>query len=298
MLAPRIVLVTRKTPWRLLIERHGTEAQARFVLGERGLPVDALVQADRIEAEAVHRVSSSIPMAWRRTAIDRTGLDRFPFEPEDVVIAVGQDGLVANVAKYLDGQLVIGVNSAPERNAGVLVRHSAERGVELMLAAGEGRASDVEARVLVEATLDDGQRLRGLNEIFVGHHSHQSARYTLQVGGESERHSSSGVLVATGTGATGWASSVVRNRAGAPPMPAPCEARLAWLVREAWSSPATGCSLTDGALAEGQVLRLTSELERGGVVFADGIETDHLRFDHGSSVAIGAAQQRLHLLLG
>ena len=34
---------------------------------------------------------------------------------------VGQDVLVANVAKYLSGQPVIGVNPEPERNSGVLV---------------------------------------------------------------------------------------------------------------------------------------------------------------------------------
>ena len=29
------------------------------------------------------------------------------------MVVVGQDGLVANVAKYLDGQPVIGVDTAP-----------------------------------------------------------------------------------------------------------------------------------------------------------------------------------------
>lgn len=40
----------------------------------------------------------------------RGDLDRFLFEPDDIVLALGQDGLVANVAKYLDGQPVIGSN--------------------------------------------------------------------------------------------------------------------------------------------------------------------------------------------
>ncbi len=46
--------------------------------------------------------------------MSRPELNRFLFEPEDVVIAVGQDGLVANVAKYLSGQMVVGVNPLPE----------------------------------------------------------------------------------------------------------------------------------------------------------------------------------------
>jgi hypothetical protein len=34
-------------------------------------------------------------------------------------------------------------------------------------------------RTMVAAKLDDGQTLTALNEIFVGHVSHQSARYTI-----------------------------------------------------------------------------------------------------------------------
>jgi hypothetical protein len=39
---------------------------------------------------------------------------------------------------------------------------------------------------MVQAELDDGQRLLALNEIFVGHRTHQSARYRLGFGRASE----------------------------------------------------------------------------------------------------------------
>jgi hypothetical protein len=296
-LVPRVVLVTRKSIWRVLLEQHGTEGQARFVLSERAEDPELLVAAHAQVERAIREVQSAIPLSWRRARLDRSDLDRFLFEPEDVVVVVGQDGLVANVAKYLDGQLVIGVDGAPGVNAGVLVRHDAETGGQLLQVAGEGKASGVESRALVQATLSDGQVLRGLNEVFIGHRSHQSARYLLDDGRSQEHQSSSGVLVATGTGSTGWASSLHRGRAGAVALPSPAEARLAWFVREAWSSPRTGCGLTDGQLLEGESLRLTSELESGGVVFADGIEADHLRFDRGQTVTVCAASQRLNLMV-
>jgi hypothetical protein len=44
---------------------------------------------------------------------------------------------------------------------------------------------------MVDARLDDGRRLLALNEVFLGHASHQSARYALEVADEAERHSSS-----------------------------------------------------------------------------------------------------------
>ena len=65
---------------------------------------------------------------------------------------------------------------------------------------------------MVLAEREDGQRLLALNEIFVGHRSHQSARYLIRTREGEEHQSSSGVLCASGTGSTGWARSVARQR--------------------------------------------------------------------------------------
>ena len=105
---------------------------------------------------------------------------------------------------------------------------------------------------MVRARLGDGQTLLALNEIFVGHRTHQSARYRIAFGGRAERHSSSGLIVATGTGATGWAKSIAHDRRAAPALPEPLVRELAFLVREAWASVTTGDTLTDGRVARGR----------------------------------------------
>src|SRR5262245_56236825 len=114
------------------------------------------------------------------------------------------------------------------RNPGVLVRHQPSALASLL------RSFSVEDRTMVSAQLDDGQELLGLNEVYFGHITHQSARYVVSTpSGERERHSSSGVVVGTGAGATGWCSSIARQRADAPELPDPVEAALCWFVREA-----------------------------------------------------------------
>ncbi len=149
---------------------------------------------------------------------------------------------------------------------------------------------------MVAATLDDGQILTGLNEVYVGHASHQSARYLLRTAdGRTERHSSSGVIVGTGTGSTGWCASIARDRGTAGQLPASDSAALCWFVREAWPSPATGTDLTAGTLTGGEQLELTSESDRL-VLFADGVEDDHATLSWGQRVQIGLAQQRLRLV--
>jgi hypothetical protein len=232
---------------------------------------------------------------WRRATVQRAELDRFLFEPEDVVLVVGQDGLVANVAKYLDGQPVIGLNPEPDRYPGVLVPHTPQAAAELLadVAAGRERA---EPLTMASAALDDGQTLLALNELFVGHRTHQSARYTLAHGPETERQSSSGVIFATGTGATGWAASIARERAHPVELPAPTDPSLAFFVREAWPSPATGTELTEGAFGPPASVRITCELGEGGVVFADGIEADRLELQWGQTVTITTADRRLMLV--
>ena len=150
---------------------------------------------------------------------------------------------------------------------------------------------------MVEARLDDGQTLRALNELYVGHRTHQSARYRIAWRGKAEDHSSSGLIVATGTGASGWARSIRRNRVSEVVLPEPEERRLAFFVREAWPSVATGTELCDGELGEGEALELSSRFNEGGVIFGDGIEADRLDFPWGARVEIGLAAERLHLVL-
>lgn len=294
--APRVVVVTRPTELEQLVARHGTREQARFALASRGERLDEVEARHHAFDGVLTGVSQAIPRRWRRAAIRRQDLPRFVWEPGDLVLAVGQDGLVANVAKYLDAQLVVGVNPDPTRIDGVLVRHAPGAVGELLLRASED-AVKVESRTLVEARLDDGQRLRALNEIFIGHRSHQSARYSLRGAGGIERQSSSGLIVATGTGATGWACSIARERHTDLALPSPTQPALAFFVREAFPSVATGTTMTEGLVRADAPLEVVSEIDEGGVVFGDGLEDDRLRLGWGVRVHVGVAKQRLHLVV-
>jgi hypothetical protein len=293
-LTPRVVVVHRRTELDDLLGRHGTRQQAAFFLAARGRSLDEVEARHGAQQAALTAVSQAVPVDWRRGVVERGDLDRFVFGPEDIVVAVGQDGLVANVAKYLDGQVVVGVNPEPGRNPGVLVRHPPGAVAALLPVAAAGGAGRVQARTMVEAVVDDGQSLRALNEVFVGHPSHQSARYRLAAGGDAERQSSSGVLVGTGTGSTGWCRSVWLERRSGLSLPGPADARLCWFVREAWPSPATGTTLTEGGLEPGAELVVTAESDL--VIFGDGIESDAVRLSWGQQVSVRLADRCLHLL--
>ena len=288
-LEPRVVVVTRPSAYRELLDRHGTPGAVQFFLRDRDPDELAELQArDDAWRRALDAVVTAVPAGWRLGRADRADLPAFGFAPGDVVVAVGPDGLVANVAKYLDDQPVVGVDPA---GPGVLARLRVAD-IPALLARLDTAA--VEERATVVAELDDGQRLRGLNEIFIGDRGHQSARYRLRLpDGRGEVQSSSGVIVGTGTGATGWCAALARTTAH-PPLPHPAEPALAWFVREAW--PGSGTDLTAGRLDGEERLELTVTSD-ALVVFSDGGEADRLTAVRGQRVTVGLSSHRLRLVV-
>ncbi|EFC79525.1 hypothetical protein [Parafrankia sp. EUN1f] len=311
-LAPRVVLVHRRTEYAELLERHGTAGQAAFFLASRGRDLTEVRARDAAVTAARRAAIAAVPADWRHGEVERADLDRFLFAPDDLIVCVGQDGLVANVAKYLDGQPVIGIDPEPGRNPGVLARHPVGKlGALLQMAATAptapasvtapaSAASAVRTVTMVEARSDDGQRLLALNEIYVGHASHQTARYELAAPDHTgavhlERQASSGLLVGTGTGCGGWCQSVWRQRGSSLPLPGPESPGLIWFVREAWPSPSTGAAMVEGLLPASARIELRVESERL-VVFGDGIESDTITLTWGQRLSVGVAERRLCLL--
>jgi NAD kinase len=291
---PRAVFVTRETDYELLLARHATREQARFFLETRGQKIETVEARHDHFAAALRTARSATPSEWRQALVKRADFDRFLFAPEDVVVAVGQDGLVANVAKYLAGQPVLGVNPAPDLYDGVLARLAPDRLGRLLPACLKGGVA-LERRTMVEAVLDSGERLLALNEIFVGHRSHQSARYRIALGEAQEDQSSSGLIVASGTGATGWARSIMEATGTSLPL-TPQEKAIAFFVREPFPSVATGTSLRAGRL-EGAALSIVSRMNDGGTIFADGMEQDHIAFDWGRRLSVAPAERTLNLVI-
>jgi hypothetical protein len=190
---------------------------------------------------------------------------------------------------------------------------------------GEARVREV---TLAEVALNDGQRLRAFNDLFAGAQSHVSARYKISVGSATEVQSSSGVLISTGAGSTGWLSSVfnmvagvrrflgeagaggasagkgtlgakiaAKARGGAPRMGWE-DPRLLYVVREPFASRHSSADLVAGMLAPGEELVLESLMPSGGVLFSDGVEADYLAFNAGAIARVRAAEQKARLVVG
>lgn len=300
----RLVLVTKLTRLEELLLRHHSRSRVAFFLEGRGESIDEFAaEHDRYVAarQALEGALSRADLPIARC--ERTHVSHFDFRPKDLIVALGPDGLFVNVAKYLDGQPVLTVNPDPERIDGVLMRFSHENVVGALSKILKGELN-VENITLAQATTNDGQTLLAVNEFLVGRRDQASALYRLEFHGRQERQSSSGLLVSTGTGSTGWMKSVMAGAValtgGSPKyaVPFPRDAReLLMAVREPWQSAWTGVSLTHGRIPEGTALIVHSEMADGGAISSDGVLEDAIDFNAGTSVTLRVAARAARLII-
>jgi len=301
----KIVVVTRHTRLDELVARLNSRSQAKFYIEHAGGDFAEYESEDDSYRRALETLRGALDFGIKLQFVDRGFVPTFLFSPSDVVVAVGQDGLVANTAKYAAGQPLIGVNPDPDRFDGVLLPFGvkgARRATALTLEA-KARIREV---TLAEASLSDGQRLLAFNDLFVGPKSHVSARYRLEIDGRSEAQSSSGILISTGAGSTGWLSSVfnmadgiARLTSGQVGQPIRMEwedPRLIYVVREPFLSKHSGVSIVAGVLEAGGEIVVESLMPTGGVIFSDGIEADFLGFDSGATARVRTAAQKARLV--
>lgn len=310
----KIVLVTRQTRLEALIERFNTRAQARFYLEHSGGSFDFYEHEHETYHAALTELQHSLQSLARLQIIERSFLPNFIFAPSDLVVTIGVDGLVANTAKYIQGQPLIAVNPDPTAIDGLLLPFTVAQAPQVVrkaLQASTRRSLHIRQVRMAEAVLNDGQRLLAFNDLFIGVRSHISARYTLQFQGRQEQHSSSGIIVSTGAGSTGWLSSLFNladgiwavygageARAVSRPELSWEDDRLVFVVREPFASKTSQAGLVCGQLDRQSPLRITSQMPEGGVIFSDGVESDFLAFNSGASAVIRLADQTANLVIG
>lgn len=308
----KLVVVTRETRADNLKKRFNTLSQAQFFVESRGGKFADYEREDNQYKKSKSRVGRALEDCGRVQYIDRSFLPNFIFGPQDVVVVIGQDGLVANTLKYLQhGQPLIGVNPDPERWDGVLLPFT-EDDLDQIVPEVLSRSYQSKSVTMAEATLNDGQQLLAVNDFFIGKRSHTSARYLIESQGHRERQSSSGVIISTGLGSTGWltsllqgASSIMQQVTGKPiELPKSTKAlpwdlqKLFFTVREPFPSRSTQANLVFGEVTAQSPLVVRSIMPNDGVLFSDGVESDFIEFNSGAEVNINLAKIQGNLVVG
>jgi NAD kinase len=305
----KIILITRKTRLDDLISRFNTEAQARFYVEHLGSDFSEYTNEDRKYKSAVKEACDILSRLGRLQVLDRSYVPNFIFGREDIIAVLGQDGLVANVLKYLDKQPVVGINPDPDHYEGILLPYNVfdlSDVVQKILR----ESCSIRQITMAKAELNTGQSIYGVNDIFIGPKTHTSARYSIQFDKKKEDQSSSGVIVSTGLGSSGWLRSVIAGATGisSATIGRPIEVRqktkftwesdyLYFSVREPWPSKTSSANMTFGKITKRNPLLITSAMPENGVIFSDGIEVDFIEFNSGTVATIGIAEKKGHLVV-
>jgi len=299
----RIVLIHRRTRLEELVARHNTLEQARFYVERLGGDFDDYVSEDARYRAALSDAERTLKSLGRVQRLERAFLPNYLFGPHDLTVVVGQDGLVANTLKYLDGQALIAVNPDPHRYEGVLLPFDTASlpSVTREVLSGDYHVTDI---TMAEARLNDGQRLLAVNDLFLGPRRHTTATYLLDYRDTQVVQMSSGIVVSTGLGSTGWLRSIldgaasIANASGGAFDSGALVAELAWdspgllfAVREPYAGSEDSAGPVFGRVDAQAPLRLESRMAEDGVIFSDGMLDDAIAFNAGAQVEIGLADR-------
>ncbi|WCL50281.1 NAD+ kinase [Leptospira sp. GIMC2001] len=302
----KIVIVTRSTRLEESIRKFNTKGQAKFYVTNRGQSFEDYELEYDNYSKAKEQVIRAIDPGIKYHLIDRSYLTNYVFGPNDLVLTLGQDGLVVNTAKYLTGQPIFAVNPDPARFDGVLLPFTTDDIQTNLSRVFEAQPSFHDI-TMAQVQLGDNQKLYAFNDFFIGPKSQSSARYTIHYRSESERQISSGIIVSTPAGSTGWFSSVF-NMANGMNRFANSEIqltltqmswsdkRLLFAVREPFMSQWSKADIVAGTVDSGEELVLESHMPENGVIFSDGMETDFLEFTTGTTAKIKLADKITKLI--
>lgn len=299
------IIVKNKTRMESLVERFNTKAQAKFYIEKLGGNFEDYESEHETFHTSLNTLQARLTKVIKYKIIDRAFIPSFIFSEKNVIIVIGQDGLVANTAKYSRGIPIIAVNPDTARYDGVLLPFNTLdfiQGVEAVIT----NQYQAETKRFAEAILNDGQRLLAFNDLFVGASSHISAKYKITHGAITEEHSSSGLIVSTPAGSTGWLSSIMNMAYGITntfggnqqlKRPVFKDNELIFAVREPFKSIRTQTEITLGSIKQKSHLTIESLMPTNGVIFSDGIETDFLSFNSGAIATIGIAPEMAKLVV-
>lgn len=156
------IIVKNKTRLETLVERFNTKSQAKFYIERLGGNFADYEMEDEIFHQSLSSLQKQLSKVIKHKIIERAYLPSYIFSEKNMIVVIGQDGLVANTAKYSHGRPIIAVNPDIQRCDGILLPFDTNNfinGVENVL------SDKYQSRKVkfAEARLNDGQRLLAFN---------------------------------------------------------------------------------------------------------------------------------------
>jgi NAD kinase len=259
----------------------------RYAMQERD--IDRMAASEKRQHESIERIISMFPGA------DVLSLEAFNKEKAkqyDLVASVGGDNMFQMVAHYLEETPIIGINSDSVTSTGALLYFDPDTIAQSVKKILEGRFGH-EEWTRAEADIN-GKLIEDARGLFCIYNTEgdMMTRYKLKLNGAEEEQKSTGIIVSTGAGSTGWYKSsgiyLPMIRSGRYPAPAskfsPSDRSLKTITRETHGGEECDYKMLNLEIRQGEELELIYWSPDNAKVSSDSViryvisEGDRIRF--------------------
>lgn len=270
-----------------------------------GLDYESLVQKYRDEGANVETILSShatqqASLGKLRQIFDpsqfiaRDDLAESVNQDADLVIAFGGDNHFVYVSHFAKSAMILGINSDPQRSDGALTSLTADQCEEALQALTRGDYS-IEEWPRLEALVNGKPLPLTTSELFVGERERvYMSRYVLKHGDVEETQKSSGLLITTGAGSTGWYDSACRYLHPDGNVFARTEPKFVFLATEPSKGRLNRSKLLEGTVQAGESLRIQSLNDSSGLVSVDSL--DEVLFSRGATLEVRISPHALKVI--
>lgn len=205
------------------------------------------------------------------------------------VVALGGDNHFQRVARWVNEQVIVGINSDPQTSAGALTPYT----LSTFRRAVDDWLTDrlpVERWTRLSVSVDGNALPQpALGEVYVGERDRCAmSRHILHWGRRREEQKSSGLLAVTGCGSTGWYASAGQGQPGRTSSFRKTAREFRFLLTEPHRIGSSDIAMPRGKLKGSDHLTIVSLNRRSGVVCLDAFQPYPLPV--GATVRIGLGQ--------
>jgi NAD+ kinase len=286
--APKRALVVVKQPLKAVAEASDDE-RLKKLLAPNTADHERLVRTALEHDQTLkHVVSVLSDLGVDARCVVRHPGEHFDVrEDEKLVITVGGDGTFLDAShSVLDKVPMLGVNSAPHSSFGhfCLTDREGFQAVFASILSGKRKTYPL---LRLKLTLDDEVvDIPVLNEVLLSHIIPAgTSRYKIEAGGQAANHKSSGLIISTPSGSTGF----MRSAAG--PIADITDKTFAFWVDKPFKTPGVPFPLRGAEVTDGKLV-VTSEMI-DGMLYIDGAHITR-PFTHGTKLTVTVHESPLH----
>ncbi|MBC8000149.1 MAG: NAD(+)/NADH kinase [Leptolyngbya sp.] len=274
-----ILVVSKVTEFEKICARDGDPLRA--LLDRDDSSVARIKLAHREHAHTLEQVEKSFGGCVRYEVIRRSELaQKVAAKQYDLIVTVGGDGTIIDVAHYAGSVPILGVNSSKSTSHGHFCLADAEDIGKVLQHILNGDLAPKSLSSLAVTINGKPVAERVFNEILIcDSEIGETSRYSVEIQGEVERQRSDGFFIGTASGSTGWMHSY-----GADSLPI-TDNSIQYNSRGLIRTPDSSFCLDRGRLKSSDQIVVRSHM-KSGILLLDGL---HIKYQVGWGAEVKAS---------